>query len=57
MQMSLNKRNKLILRKQTYGYQRGSEGFAINRYKPLWIKWKNNKDLLIALGTIFNILQ
>lgn len=57
MQMSLNKRNKLILRKQTYSYQRGSEGFAINRYKPLWIKWKNNKDLLIALGTIFNILQ
>ena len=30
--------------------------FGISRCKLVYIEWINNKDLLIAQGTIFNIL-
>ena len=38
----------------------GREGinweFGISRYKLLYIEWINNKAILIAQGTIFDIL-
>ena len=45
-------------RKQTYSYQQGgiNQEFGINRYKLLYIKQINNKDLLYSTGNYVQYL-
>ena len=56
MNLFTNQKQTPRHRKQTYGYQRGKGGerinqeFRINRYKLLYIKQINNKDLLYNTG-------
>ena len=54
--------NRLTDRKQTYGYQKGKQGgkikeFEISKYKLLYIKQINNKDLLYSTGNYIQYLK
>ena len=54
IEMNLYTKQKWIHRhrKQIYGYQRekGNQGYGISRYKPLYMKQINDKDLMYSTG-------
>ena len=56
------KRKRKKKRTDLWSPKDGGEGgrdwkFEMSRFKLFYIKWINNKVLLIAQGNIFNILQ